>query len=120
MWDGILEKAIQNELTRLDPDLFLDKELFEGSVFPVVKYRCGEQIFNVLTYPYLSLDIPLLVAKQEGDIRDAIAQVKANNAAKKEMARQETIKGLEEAAKEHDASTGKIRRWFIPGTRGIQ
>lgn len=119
MWDVILEKQIQRELMKLDPDLFLDKELFEGTVYPIVRYRAGEQIFNVLAYPYLSLDIPLLVAKNEGDIMEAIAKVKANNAAKKELARQGMAKGLEEAAKEHDASTGKIRRWYIPGTKAI-
>lgn len=92
---NLIEKQIQEELSKLDPDLFLDKELFEGSIYPVVRYRAGEEIFNVATHPYFSMEIVDKVKQQEGDIISAIAQIKANNAIKKEEAKLNAVKEQE-------------------------
>ena len=121
-----LERDIQRELTRLDPNLFLDKlRSPQGFVYWAVRYNIGSGVepLNVVEWKLqgevigherpldLSWQIVELVKQQEGDIRDAINQVKANNAAKKELARQEYLEGLEEAAREAH-SFGKIRRFY--------
>lgn len=99
------EKQIQKELTALDHDLFLDKEwsalsgvhykvkrLMPDGIAPltVVDWREG-------TYPLpLSLSLVDKVRSQEGDIREAIRDATANNAARKELARQERLQASED------------------------
>lgn len=105
-----LEKRVDAELKKLDPDLFLDKEWdhYRKCVYYTVKYNIGSGV-----EPFVSVDwrdehgpIPLslivvdFVKRNEGDIREDLAKVKANNAAKKEQARQAALEGYEEAARE--------------------
>lgn len=123
-----LEKVIQQELTRLDPGLFLDKEWcrvalngsVNGYVYYTVKHSVGSGTppYTVLEWrdgrgPWpLSLTMVDIVRQQEGDIREAVTQATVNNAAKAELARQKTIEIVEEAAREHNKTGGRIRKFY--------
>lgn len=100
--DLLLEKQIDREVKKLDPDLFLDKQWFEGSVFYLIKYNIGsgQEPLIALAWPELSMSMVDALKAQEGDITEAIKQVKVNNAAKRELMRQERDQAIEEAAKE--------------------
>lgn len=124
---SFLERRIQQRLSALDPNLFLDKEWTDYGMMYGVKYRMGDtEPFRVLAWrgpdrkPLpLSLDIVFTVAKQEGDIHEAVAQTALNNSLKKQKIAQERMDQITELAKEHNKETGKLRRWFIPGTKKI-
>lgn len=118
--ETLLEKQIDRELKKLDPDLFLDKHLFEGHIFWTVRYQTGSgEPLYVAAAPELSWQLVSQVRLNEGSITDAIAQVKLNNQLKKEEAKANTLRAIEEAAEEHDRSTGKIRRWYIKDVKPL-
>ena len=87
------EKAVQNALRLVDPELFLDK-LYdqEGQyVYYAVRYPCpGTDPLTCVHWRTmdgplpLSLDIVDVVRRNEGDIRESIREVTINNALKKE------------------------------------
>lgn len=118
---NILEKQIDRELKKIDPDLFLDKHMFEGHLFWSVRYMAppGQEPLYVTISPELNWGMVSQVRLNEGDITEAISRVKANNAAKQEAAKQELFDAIDEAAAEHDRSTGRLRRWYIPNTKPI-
>lgn len=105
-----LEKQIQNELNKLDRDLFLDKlkHPLHDYVYYAVRYNIGSGAEPFTSVEWkdehgpipLSLSIVDFVKRNEGDIREDLAKVKANNAAKKELARQGLLQDLEDAARE--------------------
>ena len=105
------EKNVQLALTALDPDLFLDKRYspFSG-IYYTVCYPAPEEPLVVVdwrdgTYPKpLSLDLVDQVRRQEGDIREAISTATANNAARKELLRQERLKIVDEITEEWQKS----------------
>src|ERR1051326_6748662 len=118
---NLLESQIDRELKKLDPNLYLDKHFFEGRIFWSVRYahKAGEEPLFVVTSPELSWDMVSRVRLNEGDIRDAINQVKLRNLALREERKEKMLEALEEAAAEHDRSTGKLRRWYIRGVKPI-
>jgi hypothetical protein len=118
---SLLEKQIDAELKKIDPDLYLDKHLFEGHIFWTVRFRGleGEEPYYVAAAPELSWHLVSQVRMNEGDITEAIQRVKTNNFVKKEEAKKELHQKMDEAAAEHNQSTGKLRRWFIPGGKPI-
>lgn len=113
-----LERLIQKELEKLDYDLFLDKERHPvyGYVYysvkqfvpnakplSVVEWRMGNEPLP------LSMDIVQQVRAQEGDIREAIKAATVNNAARKELMRQERLKEQDEIIEEWQKSKpGKL------------
>lgn len=117
----LLEKQIDRELKKIDQDLFLDKHLFEGHIFWTVRYRGleGEEPYFVAAAPELSWDLVSQVRMNEGNITDAINKVKLNNLTKKEQAKQDLFKNMDEVAAEHNQSTGRLRRWFISGGKPV-
>lgn len=117
----LLEKQIDAELKKIDPDLFLDKHYFEGHIFWTVRWKApgAEEPMYVAAAPELTWQLVSDVRLNEGGIQEAISKVKANNAAKKEAAKQELFNAIDEAASEHDRSTGKLRRWYIPGVKPL-
>jgi hypothetical protein len=108
----MLEKLIQQELNLLDPDLFLDKELVQGSVMYVVKYNIGSGEMPLpVTQPLpLSTSIVDVVKRQEGDIREAIRSATLNNAIKKMKAKQEMDEMIESSQKEFEKSAKVLHR----------
>ena len=116
----LLEQQIDRELKKIDPDLFLDKQLFEGHIFWTVRFKVsdGEPMY-VAASPELNWGLVSQVRLNEGDITEAISRVKMNNLAKKESAKEELYQKMDEAADEHNRSTGKIRRWYIPGVKPL-
>jgi hypothetical protein len=108
----VLEKLIQQELGYLDPDLFLDKELVQGSVMYVVKYNIGSGAEPLpVTQPLpLSTSIVDVVRRQEGDIREAIRSATVNNAVKKMQAKQEMEEMIESSQKEFEKSAKVLHR----------
>lgn len=108
-----LEKTIQKELSRMDHELFLDKELHPvyGILFYSVKKLLPEQEpltvveWRAGSTPLpLSMDIVSQVRAQEGDIRESIAQATANNAARKELLRQKKAAEQEAVVEEWQKS----------------
>lgn len=107
------ETRIQAALGQLDPLLFLDKrwshfggiyycvcrQMEDGSEpLVVVDWRVG-------VYPKeLSLDIVDQVRAQEGSITEAVSQATANNAARKELARQKRLTIQDEIVEEWQKS----------------
>jgi hypothetical protein len=108
----VLEKLIQQELGYPDPDLFLDKELVQGSVMYVVKYNIGSGAEPLpVTQPLpLSTSIVDVVRRQEGDIREAIRSATVNNAVKKMQAKQEMEEMIESSQKEFEKSAKVLHR----------
>jgi hypothetical protein len=112
------EKDVQRELSYLDHKLFLDKVKHPvyGFLYYAVKMQTPDGIEPLTVVDWcagsiplpLSMDIVDRVRSQEGDIRDAISQVIANNAAKKELARQERIKEQEAVVEEWQARSKKF------------
>ncbi len=100
--NSLLEQQIDRELKKLDPDLFLDKEWFEGSIFYLVKYfiGSGQEPLIALAWPELSMSMVDALKAQEGDIREAITSAKLNNLARKETIRKDREKAQEEIARE--------------------
>lgn len=94
-----LEKQIQAELTKLDRDLFLDKDNYHGAIMYSVKYNVGSghPPLRVLDWHSGNKALPLSagivdrVKSFEGDITSAIAEVKRNNEAKKLAAREDML-----------------------------
>ena len=113
-----LEKQIQRELSSMDDKLFLDydrhpaygflyysvKRLMEPGIMPltVVDWCVGA------TPLPLSMDIVSMVRSQEGDIREAISQATANNAAKAELERQRRHAEQENVIDEWKARAKKL------------
>lgn len=112
------EKQIQNALNSLDPLLFLDKRwsplsgiyycvcrrMEDGSA-PLVAVDWREGVYA----KPLSLDLVDRVRSQEGDISEAIASATANNAARKELARQARLKRQDEAIEDwQKTKPGKV------------
>lgn len=105
-----IEKAIQRELEYLDLDLFLDYDRHPvyGFLYYSVKRRMPDGVAPLEPVSWcvgstplpLSLDIVAKVRSQEGDIRDAIAQATAHNAALKELRRQEQLQAYKDIAEE--------------------
>lgn len=118
---NLLEKQIDRELKKIDPDLFLDKHLFEGHIFWTVRYRGleGDEPYYVAASPELSWNLVSQVRLNEGDITEAIHRVKTNNLVKKQEVRDEIHRKMDEAAAEHDSGTGKLRRWYIPDVKPL-
>lgn len=112
------EKTVQNALTALDPKLFLDKRwsplsgtyycacrMMEGSSYPLVAVDWREGVYA----KPLSLDLVDRVRSQEGDISEAVSAATANNAARKELMRQERLKRQDEAIEDWQKSKpGKV------------
>lgn len=103
-----LEKHIQKELTYLDHDLVLDKA---WSPFGYLYWRVLKIVKDVEplvavdwrkgnTPLPLSMDIVDKVRSQEGDISEAVRSAIVNNAARKELLRQERLAVQEEVAKD--------------------
>ncbi len=104
------EKEVQRALTVLDPLLFLDKAwspfgyvyytvMCQGSPPSLIaEWRRGN------TPLPLSLDLIDRVRSQEGDLGEAIASATANNAAKKELFRQQRQAAEEEIIKDWQKS----------------
>jgi hypothetical protein len=114
-----LEKKIQNRLNELDLNLFLDKDVIGNTLYYSVKilHKVGDEPNQILLWADplgrplpLSEEIITNVRAQEGDIRDAIAQVKANNAAIKELHRQKRHQETDERAKEMEKSAKILHR----------
>jgi len=112
-----MEREVQKELTRLDSSLFLDKLWSPfGYVYYAVRNNIGsgQEPLTVLEWrdgygPLpLSLGIVEQVKRQEGDIRSAISSAIANNAARKELLRQERESAQEEISKEFQKSAKKL------------
>jgi hypothetical protein len=113
------EKRVQMALTALDPDLFLDKR-FD----PVRKliYYAVCHIIEPGTEPYvavdwrtpeglpkpLSLDLVDQVRSQEGSIKEALTQAMVNNAALKELRRQELETQVQESLEWADQSKKRL------------
>jgi hypothetical protein len=105
-----LEKRVDAELKKLDPDLYLDKErdVLDGYIYYTVRYFIGSGVEPFTSVEWkdahgpidLSLNIIEFVKRNEGDIREDIAKVTAHNAAIKEKARMERDAAYEEVVKE--------------------
>jgi hypothetical protein len=108
----MLERLIQQELGYLDPDLFLDKELVQGSVLYRVKYNIGSGHAPLDVTPPLPLSTSIvdLVRQQEGDIRDAINHAKVNNALIKANVKKENDTVIETIQKEFEKSAKVLHR----------
>lgn len=102
------EKRVQEELSRVDPLLFLDK-LYDkegGYIYYAIRYPVGDGVepltcvhWRTVDGPLpLNLDIVSLVRRQEGDIRDAIKEVTVNNAVKRMKAADDYKADMEERA----------------------
>lgn len=112
-----MERQVQKALSSLDHNLFLDKEFHPvyKCIYYVVKRRMDgleplrtvEWIVGSMPLP-LSMDIVDRVRSQEGDIRDAMAQAVANNAAKQELLRQERLAAEENIIDEFKARAKTI------------
>src|SRR5215211_7314977 len=112
----LMEKRIQQELTRLDPNLFLDKLWDQrGFVYYAVRYPlgdgteplvCGELRDAEGPIP-LSPDIVTQIAAQEHDVREAMASAIAANDAKKLARRIALDESLDETAKDFERSQGR-------------
>ena len=112
------EKQVQNALSRLDPLLFLDKRwsAFSGLYYCVCRrMEDGSEPLVVVDWREgvhpkpLSLDLVDRVRSQEGDISESIAVSIANNAARKELLRQEREKRQDEAIEDWQKSKpGKL------------
>lgn len=108
------EKRVQEGLAQLDPLLFLDKVWSRlGYVYWTVKRQMPDGVEPLTVVEWcgedgwplpLSLSLVDQVRSQEGDIRDAISQATANNAARKELARQEKERMRNEAIDEYQKS----------------
>ena len=112
------EATIQRALNDVDPDLFLDKRhsAFSGVYYVVCYPAPGEPMIVVDwregVHPKpLSLDLVDRVRSQEGDIRESIAQATVNNAARKELVRQERLSKQDEAIEDWQKSK--------PGKTGV-
>jgi hypothetical protein len=108
----VIEKLIQQELNLLDPDLFLDKELVQGSVMYRVKYNIGSGELPLDVTPPLPLSTSIVdvVRRQEGDIRDAINHAKVNNALIKANIKKENDTVIETIQKEFEKSAKVLHR----------
>lgn len=114
----VLEKQIDRALKQLDPLLFLDKRysVFSGLYYCVcTPMEDGSEPWVVLDWRVgihpreLSMDIVMAVAANEGDMSDAINQATANNAARKELMRQERLSKQDEAISDWQSSKpGKV------------
>jgi len=92
---NLLEKQIQRELTALDPDLFLDKMYFEGTLYYTVRYNVGlnEEPMTPVVWASpdgtplpLSADIVSVVRMQEGNLLDVCREAAEINAQKRREA----------------------------------
>ncbi len=103
-----LERSIQKELTYLDHDLVLDKAWspFGYLYWRILKLLPGAEPFVSVDWRVgntplpLSMDIVDKLRSQEGDITEAIRDATVNNAARKELLRQERVAAQEEIVKE--------------------
>ena len=102
-----LEKEIQRELTRMDHGLWLDKEWGDGYLYYVVKAEVpGAAPLTVVDWRVgdfalpLSMDLLVRVRNQEGDILDALKDVKLNNAVRMHNERQAALQEAEDRAHE--------------------
>lgn len=117
MYADELERRVQQELTRLDPDLFLDK-LYSpfGYIYYAVRNNIGsgEEPLTVIewrdNYGPLPLSMGLVdqVRRQEGDIRDAIRNATINNVVRKEMIRQKRHQEQDTIIEEFMKSSRKL------------
>lgn len=113
-----LERFVQSELNKLDPDLFLDKEWWQDTLVYVVKYNIGsgEPPFTVLEWMVAGHPLPLSssiidrVKQQEGDIRDAIREATVNNAVKKAGIKKDMEQIQETIAEEFEKSSKVLHR----------
>lgn len=108
-----LEKEVQRELEYLDLELFLDYDRHPAYGF--LYYSVKRMMPNAAPLTVvdwcvgstplpLSLDIVDRVRSQEGDIRESITAATVNNAARKELQRQERLKQQEEVIEEWQKS----------------
>jgi hypothetical protein len=106
------ERQIQAELDRMDGGLFLDKEADEyGRIFYSVKHHLQGSVspYTALKWTYpdgnpkpLSEDLLVALRAQEGSIQEALTQAMVNNAALRELQRQQADKEAMEIAEEWD------------------
>lgn len=120
---NLLESQIQRELQGLDRDLFLDKEIarlgeFSGAIMYCVKYNVGSghPPLRVLDWHSAGVPLPLSpaiidrVKMFEGDITDAIAEVKRNNEQKKLEVIHAFEETVDEIAQEFEKSSKVLHR----------
>ena len=114
----MLERYVQNELNKLDPDLFLDKEWYQGTLCYTVKYNIGSghAPLKVLDWAVGGQPLPLSpslvdrVKQQEGDIREAISHATVNNAVMAMRARKEMEEVAEIISDEFEKSAKVLHR----------
>lgn len=127
---NLLEKRIQDELSRMDGGLFLDKEADRyGRIFYSIKHTVASggsvSLYTALEWTYpdgaprpLSDDLLSLLRAQEGDIHEAAKQAMVNNLARKELLRQAAHKEADEVAEDWD-SHKRGSKFISTGTGGM-
>ena len=109
---------MQDELNKLDPDLFLDKEWHRDTLVYVVKYNIGSGHPPLTVYTWMVGDEPLplstsiidAVKRQEGDIRDAIRSATVNNALIRAGMKKEADEIMETISDEFEKSSKVLHR----------
>lgn len=105
-----LEKKIDSELKKLDPDLYLDKlwDSQHSYAYHAVRYNIGSGVEPFTSVEWKDADGPIplsytiidFVKRNEGDITEDLAKVKAHNAAKKELAKIQMQQDMEDAMRD--------------------
>lgn len=112
----MLERYIQNELNKLDLDLFLDKDWYGDTLFWTVKYSIGSghPPLTVVEWAVGGHPLPLStsivdkVKQQEGDIREAIRSATVNNAIQKARVQKEADEIMETISDEFEKSAKRL------------
>lgn len=120
----MIEEFIQKEIQKLDPDLFLDKEIIDGQIVYLVKwwdrnstpvpYTVVEWSLHGVPVAYggtplpLSTDILYEVERQREPITDRLREVKLNNYLKREERRKDIDDAVETIAREFEKSSKRL------------
>ncbi len=119
------QRLVRRALKSVDPALYLEEEWSHlGFPYWTIKQPVGEGFDPFVVVPWLhdgkplplSLNIVDKLRRQEGDIREAVAQAAANNRLNKERARQERIQIQEDLIQEYHKWD---KRGFVKIPKGI-
>ena len=120
------ELNVVRALRETDPDLKLDKHYREACFLCyVVVYTAMPPSDEPYKVAYgradnmASLDLVDAIRANEGDLTESLRTVKAHNWAERQRRKQQELEMIEEAVREHNLSTGRLKRHFHDGARYI-